>query len=230
MRSAFGGFVAFSTYLPTYLKTIYDFSLTDAGARTAGFAIAAVIARPIGGILSDRIHPKIVVMISLAGTSVLAAVVLLQPAPEIAAGATFIAMAFFLGIGTGGVFAWVALSSPPDRVGAVTGIVGAAGGLGGLLPAPGHGRDLRLGRQRLHHGPRAAQPGQPAGPAVHGLAAARAVAGGSETTVRPERSPPTKRKQIDERSYPEPTGRSQTSCCGVAGSSPAATSRTTCER
>ena len=24
---AFGGFVAFSTYLPTYLKTIYDFSL-----------------------------------------------------------------------------------------------------------------------------------------------------------------------------------------------------------
>ena len=70
---AFGGFVAFSTYLPTYLKTIYDFSLTDAGARTAGFAIAAVIARPIGGVLSDRIHPKIVVMISLAGTAVMAA-------------------------------------------------------------------------------------------------------------------------------------------------------------
>jgi len=43
-------------------------------------------------------------------------------------------MAFFLGIGTGGVFAWVALSSPPDRVGAVTGIVGAAGGLGGFFP------------------------------------------------------------------------------------------------
>src|SRR6478672_5530526 len=131
---AFGGFVAFSTYLPTYLKTIYDFSLTDAGARTAGFAIAAVIARPIGGVLSDRIHPKVVVMISLAGTAVLAALVVLQPAPEIAAGATFIAMAFFLGIGTGGVFAWVALSSPPDRVGAVTGIVGAAGGLGGFFP------------------------------------------------------------------------------------------------
>jgi len=130
----FGGFVAFSTYLPTYLKTIYDFSLTDAGARTAGFAIAAVIARPIGGVLSDRIHPKSVVMISLAGTAVMAALVVLQPAPEIAAGATFIAMAFFLGIGTGGVFAWVALSSPPDRVGAVTGIVGAAGGLGGFFP------------------------------------------------------------------------------------------------
>jgi NNP family nitrate/nitrite transporter-like MFS transporter len=130
----FGGFVAFSTYLPTYLKTIYDFSLTDAGARTAGFAIAAVIARPIGGVLSDRIHPKIVVMISLAGTAVMAAIVALQPAPEIAAGSTFIVMAFFLGIGTGGVFAWVAQAAPADRVGAVTGIVGAAGGLGGFFP------------------------------------------------------------------------------------------------
>ncbi len=131
---AFGGFVAFSTYLPTYLKTIYEFSLTDAGARTAGFALAAVIARPIGGMLADRIHPKIVVLTSLAGTAVMASVVALQPAPEIAAGATFITIAFFLGIGTGGVFAWVALSAPPDRVGAVTGIVGAAGGLGGFFP------------------------------------------------------------------------------------------------
>ena len=43
-------------------------------------------------------------------------------------------MAFFLGIGTGGVFAWVARSAPPERVGAVTGIVGAAGGLGGYFP------------------------------------------------------------------------------------------------
>ena len=148
---AFGGFVAFSTYLPTYLKTIYDFSLTDAGARTAGFAIAAVIARPIGGILSDRIHPKIVVMISLAGAAVMAAVVVLQPAPELAAGATFIAMAFFLGIGTGGVFAWVALLRT------------AGSGRCGhrdrrrcrwsrrVLPAAGDGRDLRLGRQQLHH-------------------------------------------------------------------------------
>ena len=37
----FGGFVAFTNYLPTYIKTIYDFSAVDAGARTAGFALAA---------------------------------------------------------------------------------------------------------------------------------------------------------------------------------------------
>ena len=55
----FGGFVAFATYLPTYLKTVYHFSLTEAGTRTAGFALAAVIARPVGGILSDRIAPEV---------------------------------------------------------------------------------------------------------------------------------------------------------------------------
>ena len=93
-----------------------------------------MVARPIGGILSDRLHPKIVVMISLAGAAVMAVVVALQPPPEIAAGASFIAMAFFLGIGTGGVFAWVARSAPPEQVGSVTGIVGAAGGLGGYFP------------------------------------------------------------------------------------------------
>jgi MFS transporter, NNP family, nitrate/nitrite transporter len=43
-------------------------------------------------------------------------------------------MAFFLGIGTGGVFAWVAKRAPAERVGAVAGIVGAAGGLGGFFP------------------------------------------------------------------------------------------------
>jgi NNP family nitrate/nitrite transporter-like MFS transporter len=64
----------------------------------------------------------------------MAVVVALQPAPELAAGASFIAMAFFLGIGTGGVFAWVARSAPPKQVGSVTGIVGAAGGLGGFVP------------------------------------------------------------------------------------------------
>ena len=130
----FGGFVAFSTYLPTYLKTIYEFSITGAGARTAGFAVAAVLARPVGGMLSDRFHPKVVVMCSLTGAAVMAVVVAFQPSPELAAGASFVVMALFLGIGTGGVFAWVARSAPADRVGSVTGIVGAAGGLGGFFP------------------------------------------------------------------------------------------------
>jgi NNP family nitrate/nitrite transporter-like MFS transporter len=43
-------------------------------------------------------------------------------------------MAVFLGLGTGATFAWVARLAPPEKVGAVTGIVGAAGGLGGYFP------------------------------------------------------------------------------------------------
>jgi MFS transporter, NNP family, nitrate/nitrite transporter len=130
----FGGFVAFSTYLPTYLKNVYAFGLTGAGARTAGFAIAAVIARPIGGILADKIGSRVVVAIALAGAGVMALIDALRLPPEVPAGSAFVVTALFLGFGTGGVFAWVAELAPAERVGAVTGIVGAAGGLGGFFP------------------------------------------------------------------------------------------------
>ena len=63
----FGAFVAFSNYLPTYLGNVYNWDATDAGTRTAGFAVAAVIARPIGGTIADRIGPKIVTLVSFAG-------------------------------------------------------------------------------------------------------------------------------------------------------------------
>lgn len=151
----FGGFVAFSTYLPTYLKDVYSFDLTAAGTRTAGFAIAAVLARPLGGILSDRLGPRAVVALSLAGTAVLALVIAFEPPLELPAGIAFVVLAFFLGLGTGGVFAWVARQAPPERVGSVTGLVGAAGGLGGYFPPlvmgftfhkvfPGYGLGLAL--------------------------------------------------------------------------------------
>ena len=130
----FGGFVAFSTYLPTYLKEVYGYDLADAGARTAGFAIAAVIARPIGGTISDKVGPRTVMIVSLAGAAVMAIVIALQLPPEIPAGAALVLMATFLGLGTGATFAWVAQRAPAERVGTVTGIVGAAGGLGGYFP------------------------------------------------------------------------------------------------
>ena len=103
----FGGFVAFAD-LPTYIKTIYGFSPVEAGARTAAFALAAVLARPVGGTLSDRIPPKYVVLASFAGTAVMAFVAVFQPPPDVWPAVTFIMLALFLGIGTGGVFAWVA--------------------------------------------------------------------------------------------------------------------------
>ncbi|OAE03126.1 MFS transporter [Arthrobacter sp. OY3WO11] len=130
----FGGFVSFATYLPTYLRDIYQFDPTAAGTRTAGFALAAVLFRPIGGVLADRIGSKPVVLSSLAGIAVLAFVVNLRPDGEIPAGLTFVAMAAALGLGTGGVFAWVGRLSPQGKVGSISGIVSAAGGMGGYFP------------------------------------------------------------------------------------------------
>ncbi len=132
----FGGFVAFSSYLPTYIAKIdvYDFNPIEAGSRTAAFALAAVIARPIGGMISDRIPPKNVVLVAIAGTAVFAALVNMQPKPEWQAGLVFGGLAFFLGIGTGGVFAWLSQLAPANKVGSVTGMVSAAGGLGGYFP------------------------------------------------------------------------------------------------
>jgi len=132
----FGGFVAFSNFLPKYLTTIYpeDVDVLGAGARTALFAAAAVIARPIGGVLADRFGPKVVSLVSLGGIVSLAYIVGQQPPEGIVTGVTFIMMAAAMGLGMGAVFAWIGPSTPKDKVGAVSGVVAAAGGLGGYFP------------------------------------------------------------------------------------------------
>lgn len=130
----FGGFVSFATYLPTYLRDVYSFDPSGAGARTAGFALAAVLARPVGGMLADRVGAKPVVITSLAGVAGLAWVVNLRPDGDVPAGLTFLAMAAALGLGAGGVFAWVGVLAPQGKVGSISGVVSAAGGLGGYFP------------------------------------------------------------------------------------------------
>ncbi len=132
----FGGFVAFSTYLPKYLTTIYEGEVDaiGAGTRTALFVIAAVVARPIGGVLADRFGPKVISLISLAGIVSTAYIVGQQPPEGVLTGVVFLFMASAMGLGMGAVFAWVGPSTPADKVGAVTGVVAAAGGLGGYFP------------------------------------------------------------------------------------------------
>ena len=130
----FGGYVAFSVYLPTYLKTAYGLSQADAANKMAGFVVLAVAMRPIGGWLSDRIAPPRVLAAVFGVVTVFA---LVQSAtPDLAPVGTiaFLAMAAALGVASGAVFAFVAQQAPVNRVGAVTGVVGAAGGLGGFIP------------------------------------------------------------------------------------------------
>nr|WP_322734581.1 NarK/NasA family nitrate transporter [Streptomyces ferrugineus] len=131
---AFGGYVAFSVYLPTYLKTGYGLTQADAANRMAGFVLLAVAMRPVGGWLSDRIGPVRVLTGSLG--VVLAGAFAQSFTPSLAPVGTIacLAMAGALGAGSGAVFALVALLAPADKVGSVTGVVGAAGGLGGFVP------------------------------------------------------------------------------------------------
>lgn len=131
---AFGGYVAFSVYLPSYLKTAYTLPQADAANRMAGFVLLAVVLRPVGGWLSDRIGSTRVLAASLfvvvIGASIQAFTPDLAPLGTIA----FLAMAAALGAGSGATFALVAALAPQNQVGSVTGIVGAAGGLGGFVP------------------------------------------------------------------------------------------------
>jgi MFS transporter, NNP family, nitrate/nitrite transporter len=130
----FGGYVAFSVYLPAYLKTAYGLTQADAANRMAGFVLLAVLMRPVGGWLSDRAGPSRVLAAALTVVGAGAVIQAFTPALVPLGTIAFLAMAAALGAGSGATFALVALLAPADMVGSVTGVVGAAGGLGGFVP------------------------------------------------------------------------------------------------
>lgn len=130
---AFGGFVAMFLYLPKLLTGVHDLTKADAGARAAGFALLAVIGRPTGGWLSDRVGAARVLLVSFIAVGVLALVLAASYTAMAPLTIACLTMAVALGLGTGAVFKLVP-EWFPDRVGSVTGVVGAAGGLGGFFP------------------------------------------------------------------------------------------------
>ena len=131
---AFGGYVAFSVYLPAYLKTAHGLTPADAANRMAGFVVIAVAMRPVGGWLSDRLG-AVPVLATGFGVVVVGAAISAGTPPLNGVGTVaFLAMAAALGSGSGATFALIARVTEPSRVGGVTGLVGAAGGLGGFVP------------------------------------------------------------------------------------------------
>ena len=120
---AFGGYVAFSVYLPAYLKTAHQLTPADAANRMAGFVLVAVIMRPVGGWLADKLGGGPGARHRLRGRRLCAGV---SAGPRRCNGIgtlAFLAMAAALGSGSGATFALIAKVTDPSRVGGVTGLV-----------------------------------------------------------------------------------------------------------
>jgi NNP family nitrate/nitrite transporter-like MFS transporter len=96
--------------------------------------LVAVVLRPVGGWLSDRLGPVPVLAGALAVVAVCAAAAAFTPDLVPVGTIAFLAMAGALGAGAGATFALVGERAPAATVGGVTGVVGAAGGLGGFVP------------------------------------------------------------------------------------------------
>jgi NNP family nitrate/nitrite transporter-like MFS transporter len=125
----FGGFVGLANYLTIFFNTQYGLSAVQAADITTICVIAGSFFRPVGGFLADRIGGSRMLMILYAGAAIMLIGVSFLPPLWVVVILLFIGM-MCLGAGNGSVFQLV-----PQRfageIGLVTGIVGAAGGLGG---------------------------------------------------------------------------------------------------
>jgi MFS transporter, NNP family, nitrate/nitrite transporter len=127
----FGGFVGMSSYVSLLLTTQYQISKVDAGFTMALLSMTGAMVRPVGGLIADRLSGVKVLLVLLVAISAcnfgFAALM-----PPLAGGiALLVALYFCFGLGNGATFQLV-----PHRwkgkTGVMTGIIGAAGGIGGF--------------------------------------------------------------------------------------------------
>ena len=126
----FGGFVGLGSYLALFLKDQYGLTKVHAGDVTALCVFSASFARPIGGHLADR-YGGIRLLLALLGM-IAALMVAISALPPFAVMLPLlVSVMVVFGVGNGAVFQLVPLRFGRD-VGTVTGVVGAAGGVGGF--------------------------------------------------------------------------------------------------
>lgn len=127
----FGGFVGMTSYLTIFYNTQYGLDPVRAADFTTLLVIAGSFVRPIGGWLADRLGGIRMLLVLYGVVAVMMAGVSTLPSIGLTTGMLFLAM-MALGMGNGSVFQLV-----PQRfakeIGIITGIVGAAGGLGGFF-------------------------------------------------------------------------------------------------
>jgi MFS transporter, NNP family, nitrate/nitrite transporter len=127
----FGGFVGMSSYVTTLLISLYQLPKLEAGLFMSLLAFTGALVRPIGGLIADRISGVRALVLLLAGISLcdFAFAAWMPPLP--AGIALLVATYLCFGLGNGATFQLV-----PQRwkgkTGLMSGIIGAAGGIGGF--------------------------------------------------------------------------------------------------
>ncbi|WP_274655466.1 nitrate/nitrite transporter [Paenibacillus humicola] len=127
----FGGFVGMSNYLTIFFNTQYGLDPVRAADFTTLCVIAGSFFRPVGGWLADKLGGLRMLMLLYGVVAIMMACVSTLPPLALITVLLFIGM-MGLGMGNGSVFQLVPLRFKHE-VGIITGIVGAAGGLGGYI-------------------------------------------------------------------------------------------------
>ncbi|MGE7902787.1 nitrate/nitrite transporter [Peribacillus sp. NPDC094092] len=127
----FGGFVGFTSFLSIFFVDEYGLTRIRAGEFVTLCVIAGSFFRPVGGFIADKIGGVKLLMFLFAGLTICMFGISFLYSLTVVTILLFIGM-LFLGMGNGAVFQLV-----PQRfskeIGFITGIVGAAGGVGGFL-------------------------------------------------------------------------------------------------
>ena len=127
----FGGFSGLVSYLSIFFHDQYHLTKVQSGDVTTFVVLFGSFLRPVGGALSDRLGGYRMLLSLLTAACFLLASLALLPPVAVAIGLLAFIMSM-LGMGNGSVFQLVPQRFP-DRVGILTGLVGAAGGFGGFL-------------------------------------------------------------------------------------------------
>lgn len=129
----FGMFMSFTNLLPTMMPNLFATSLVTAGLWSAVFATLGTAARPIGGVISDKIRPMTLLFYDFILISVVCVILGIFVTKRPVFIACVILLSIIVGLGNGIVFKMVPFVAK-GNTGAVTGFVGAMGGLGGYFP------------------------------------------------------------------------------------------------
>lgn len=135
----FGGFVGFSSYFSIFFYDVYGDQTVQGGITRVevGYlvtitVIAGSFFRPIGGYIADRIGGMRFMLGLYSAVALCAFAISTMPGSFMVMLVLTSIMMACLGMGNGSLFQIVPQRFPKE-IGVVTGIIGAAGGLGGFL-------------------------------------------------------------------------------------------------